>query len=209
MMPMRKIRNFLSLLISLIGPLTLIFLYAQALIRPQEHASFIFRAGAAIYIIEFLSIHSSGMLLKDHKDTPNKKIYGFFLLGFYAIFTVGFMASLNCWFIGIHFLLSLCTKIFMSRSVTDNINQSQIVFGVINLLCCTFIVVMLASVLKKAFPVPESIASLHVQGTSGLFVDIPQTLLAWGILYFSATVVFNVMMFFKHTPRTEKPSFES
>jgi hypothetical protein len=203
---MRKfsIIAFLSFSISLIGPLTLIFLYVQALIRPQGHASFMFQAGMATYIIEFLSIHSSGMLLAAHKDKQGKKFNRFFLLGLYAIFTVGFMVSLNCWFIGFYFLLSLCTKVFMSRSVEDDINTSQIAFSCINLLCCTFIVVVLASLLKKAFPVPESIISQHVKGTSGLFVDTPQTLLAWGILYFSFTVVFNIIMFSKHTPHAEK-----
>jgi hypothetical protein len=203
---MRKfhIIAFLSFLISLVGPLTLIFLYAQALIRPQGHASFIFQAGMATYIIEFLSIHSSGMLLGKHKDKRKKGLNQFFLFGFYVIFTVGLMVSLDCWFIGIYFILSLCAKVFMLRSVKDDINHSQIAFSAINLLGCTFVVAVLASFLKKAFPVPESIISQHVKGTSGLFVDIPQTLLAWGILYFSFAVVFNIIMFFKHTLHAEK-----
>lgn len=199
-----RIIAFLSFLMSLIGPLMLIFLYAQALVRPQEHAAFIFRAGMATYVIEFLSIHSSGMLFADHKDKKKKRYHRFFLLGIYAIFTIGFMILLDCLFIGFYFLLSSCTKIFMSRSVEDDINKSQIAFSVINLLCSTFIVVGLASLLKKIFPVPESIISQHAEGTSGLFVDTPQTLLVWGILYFSFTVVFNVMMFFKHPPHADK-----
>lgn len=203
-----RITACLSFLISLTGPVTLIVLYAQALIAPEEHASFIFRAGMAIYIIEFLSIHSSGMLSADHKPNKKRWFYRLPLLGFYAIFTIGFMIRLDCLFIGLYFLLSLCAKIFMSRSVKDDINQSQIVFSIINLLACTFIVIPLASLLKKAFPVPASVISQHAKGTSGLFVDTPQTLLVWGILYFFSTVVFNIVMFLKHTGHTVKASAE-
>ena len=205
LMKKSRIIAFLSFLFSLIGPVTLTFLYAQALIEPQGHASFIFRAGIAIYLIEFLSIHSSGMLLQDNKVKREKKFNRLFLLGFYAIFAFGLMFKLNCWFIGLHFILSLCTKVFLSRSIEDDINRSQIAFSGINLLCCTVIVVVLASFLKKTFPIPESITSQHVKGSSGLFVDIPQTLLTWGTLYFFFTVVFNITMFFKHTTNTEKP----
>lgn len=199
-----RITAFLSFLISLTGPVTLVALYAQALVRPEEHAAFIFRAGIATYIVEFLSIHSSGMLSGERKDKHKKKSDRFFLLGFYMIFIVGFMASLHCWFIGLYFILSLCTKVFMSQSVKDDINKSQIAFSAGNLLCCTLIVVALASFLRKAFPFPESILAQHPKGTSRLFVDTPQTLLAWGILYFSCTVVFNTIIFLKHTAQTEK-----
>lgn len=198
--------TFISFLVSLIGPLTLIFLYAQALIMPEEHAAFIFRAGMAIYFVEFLSIHSSGTLLSEHKDKQKKRFSRFFLFGFYMIFVFGFMASRHCWFIGLGFFLSLCAKVFMSRSVKDDINRTQISFAVINLLCSTFIVIVLASLLKRVFPMPESITSQRFEGTSGLFVDTPQTLLTWGILYFSFTVIFNIVMFFKHTSHPEKKS---
>ena len=209
MKPTKKFRitAYLSLLTSLIGPMTLIFLYSQALIRPQEHASFIFRAGMAIYIVEFLSIHSSGMLLQENKDKVKNKLIRSFLLGFYTIFIFAFMFMLTCLFIGLYFFLSLCTKVFMSRSVEDDINKSQIAFSIINLLCCTFIVVLLESFLEKAFPFPGSITSQQIKGSSGMFVDTPQTLLTWGILYFSFAFLFNIIMFFKHNPHTEKQSF--
>ncbi len=196
--------DFLSFLISLAGPATLIFLYAQALVRPEEYASFIFRVGMATYVIEFLSIHSSGMLFGNFKDKKKKWSYRFFLLGIYAIFVFGFMATLHCWFIGLYFFASLCAKIFLSKSVKDNINQSQIAFSCINLIGSTFMVIPLAPLLKKLFPISQSIISEHAGGASGLFVDTPQTLLTWGILYFSSTVVFNIIMFLKHTNHLEK-----
>jgi hypothetical protein len=186
------------------GPLTLVFLYTQALVFPEEHAGFIFRVGMAVYIIEFLSIHSSGMLLGVREVKQKKKVNRFFLLGLYAVFTIGFMFKLESWFIGLYFLLSLCAKVFMSRSVKDDINKSQIAFSAINLIGCTFIVVFLASLLKKAFPIPESVISQRAEGTSGLFVDTPQTLLVWGILYFCVTVVFNGILFMKHTDPSEQ-----
>ena len=202
MMPIRKfsVSEFLSFLISLTGPLTLVVLYAQALIRPQDHASFIFRAGIAIYLIEFLSIHSSGMLLGARGTAHKKKPSRFFLLGLYAVFTLGFMVKLDSWFIGLSFLLSLCAKVFLSRSVREDITRPQIAFSAVNLLFCTFIVVLPALLLKKMFPIPQSLIAEHANGFSGLFVDTPQTLLVWGILYFAITVLFNMLMFFKHTP---------
>jgi hypothetical protein len=188
---------FVSFLMSLFGPLTLVFLYAQALLRPEEHAAFIFRAGMAIYIIEFLSIHSSGMLSADHKSKKKRWFSRFALLGFYAIFTIGFMIGLDCLFIGLYFLLSLCAKLFISQSIKDDISRSQIAFSVINLIGCTFAVILLAPLLKKVFPVPHSVISQKSEGTSGLFVNTPQTLLAWGVLYFTFIIGFNSVMFYK------------
>ena len=193
---------FVLFLVSLLGPLTLIFLYGRALLRPEEYASFIFRAGMAMYIIEFLSIHSSGMLLGAARDKQKKKLNPFLLLGLYTIFVVGFMVVLHCWFIGLYFIGSLCAKIFVFQSVKDNINISQIVFNVINLLFSTFIVMGSASLLKRVFPIPESVLSQRAEGSSGLFVEIPQTLLVWGVLYFSFTIIFNTIMFFRHNAGT-------
>ncbi|MGI6271031.1 MAG: hypothetical protein ACOYLD_01630 [Anaerohalosphaeraceae bacterium] len=188
-----------SLLASLVGPVTLLFLYSRALLQPQEHASFIQRAGIAIYIVEFLSIHSSGMLLQDAQPKRKKEANRLFLFAVYTVFIFGSMFKLRCWFIGLYFFLSLCTKVFLSRCVADDITRSQLAFGCLNFLGCTFIVIILAPVLRNAFPLPQSIAAQHPNHASGLFVDTPQALLTWGILYFLAVLVFNIVVFLKHT----------
>lgn len=204
-----SVMAFISFLMSLFGPLTLVFIYTQALLRPEEHAAFIFRAGMAIYIIEFLSIHSSGMLLDDHKVKRKKKINRFFLLGFYAIFTIGFMFKLESGFIGLYFLISLCARLFLSQSIKDDISRSQIAFSICNLIGCTFAVILLAPLLKKMFPIPHSVIAQKSEGTSGLFVNTPQTLLVWGMLYFTFIIGFNSVMFYKCRRMTVKAEITS
>ena len=65
------------------------------------------------------------------------------------------------------------------------------------LLLSTFIVVFGAKLIAGWFPLPAEVTSARPPGQSGLFIDTPQTLMAWGVLYFMFMTVCELIIFRK------------
>lgn len=55
---------------------------------------------------------------------------------------------------------------------------------------------MSAGVIQILIPFPEAIYAAKPANSSGTFVDVPQTLLVWGVVYYAALIVWQ---FFQHT----------
>ena len=112
----------LFLVMSLIGNFFLCGLFLNTLLHPQ--ANVIFRTGMLIYLIEFLSIHSSGIAfgmrrkerVEQHAQFPpqfftrrlyrnilqaNRKIT---LVGFYAVFALALGYAFKNWSLPFYFL---------------------------------------------------------------------------------------------------------
>jgi hypothetical protein len=201
--------SFASFLGSLIGLLVLVCLYARALIWPQEYAQFVFRMGMMIFVIEFISIHSSGILsgtknnkLKDNNWNWAKMPSKLFLICLYGLFVFASMFALQSWLIGIVFFISLSQKILINRFIEEKERKIQILFPVINLFASVFIAELIGPFLKSSFPISSEISSQWTKGTSGSWVETPQKLLAWGILYFSFTIAFNIFIYIRYNWRS-------
>ena len=157
-----------SLGISLATNLFMVGLFCRALTHPAMFAEFIYKTGIIIFVIEFMSLHSSGMLLgsaatkRKSGQTPFPAKGRFVLLPFY-ILMVGVFAA-----------------------------------AIVMLLVSTFVVIFSAKFLADWFPLPAEVRAARPPDTSGLFVDTPQTLMAWGALYFSLMTVFEVLIYRKH-----------
>jgi hypothetical protein len=61
----------------------------------------------------------------------------------------------------------------------------------------TFVVVFSAPVLADWFPLQPEVTSARPSGQSGLFISTPQTLMAWGVIYFSLMTLCELMIFRK------------
>ncbi|MFQ5512272.1 MAG: hypothetical protein ACE5EO_10520 [Candidatus Krumholzibacteriia bacterium] len=48
-----------------------------------------------------------------------------------------------------------------------------------------------------SFPFPPEVKSARPSGQGGLFVDTPQTLMAWGVIYFALMTLCELMIFRK------------
>ena len=206
-------KAYFSFIASILGPLGLIFLYAQALLQPEKHGEFIYKAGMALFMVEFITIHSTGTLLIDHgKQGIQKKSTKFFILGFYCLCILGFSFGLKTYFIGIYFIVSLCSKVFMGKIAKgEQAKQVKKLLGItaINFLLATALTIPMASFLEKTFPIANSIRALKSDNSSGLFVDTPQTLMAWGIFYFSFTVILNLIVFYKERKKSQVITIEN
>jgi hypothetical protein len=71
----------------------------------------------------------------------------------------------------------------------------------------TFIVVFSASYLADWFHFSAEVKSARPSGQSGLFINTPQTLMAWGVIYFSLMTLCEILIFRKSVTRSrETPS---
>ena len=78
------------------------------------------------------------------------------------------------------------------------------------LLLSTVLVMIGAPLLADWFPFSAEVKSARPSGQSGLFVNTPQTLMAWGVIYFTLITLCELMIFRKsvrdsggHIPVTE------
>jgi hypothetical protein len=65
------------------------------------------------------------------------------------------------------------------------------------LLLSVFLVVFGAQLIADWSPFPQEVTSARPSGQSGLFIDTPQTLMAWGVIYFFLITVCEIMIFRK------------
>ena len=182
-------------LIALISYGSIVFLYVQALANPLDHIDFIYGFGMFIFIAEFLSIHSSAML------TGLKNIrQAYSLTAFYMIFAVAFSVALGTYYPALILILSITAKSILAttpqiRSAPSSsgiTHDSTIVSTAVIFLSTAFAVGLFGWVIAVFIPFPEAVYASKPANASGIFVDMPQTLLAWGILYYSLLIIWQV-----------------
>ena len=131
------------------------------------------------------------------------------LFVFYGMFIVVFAAMTGQWLGAVYFLVSLGGKVAYSKSINAEERLKPVAAGIAMLLLSTFTVVFTAGLLKKMFPFPHEVLSARPPGQSGLFIDSPQTLLVWGILYFSLMTLCEILIFRKSHGKATQTSFTS
>ena len=196
---MPAIEDYFSLTISQFGNLSLVAIFAAALFFPQKYGHFIFSTGLLIFIIEFLNIHSAG--LGQHQPAssskPQKiflnffKIFGIFM---YMVFIIAVSIVFKNYFLPLYFFISLISK-FYSQKYPQRYSPSAIL--TVWFLASVFIVAFSSKLLVQLIKFPDAVLSLKPQGSSGLFIDYPQTLLIWGITYFLGAAIIDAFIFYR------------
>lgn len=191
----------LSLFLAVASNVFLVGLFYRALTSPVTFTDFIYRTGIMIFMIEFMTLHSSGMLFGSAQQerrtgkrvmTTRVKVAMF---AFYNLMVLAFASFTGQWLAALYFAVSLGGKAVFSRSIDPQKRLAPVAAGVTMLLLSTFAVVLGAKLLADWFPFPAAVRSARPPGQSGLFVSTPQTLMAWGVLYFSLMSVCEVMIF--------------
>lgn len=204
--------NIISIVISVAGNLSLAWIFLRALIYPFEHAEFIFNTGLLFFLVEFLSVHSSGMFINmpHGRDdaTAEKWLSGWsdprigkwlgvrgtkiFILSIYTLLVGIFAAVFKNWFIPGYFFISLTSKIFGRRAIP----HKWIIFAQIFIFLGSLVLIgMLSEQIVHFFPLPPEIFVHKPPAASGTFVDNPQTLLVWGVFYFSLLILLEIALF--------------
>jgi len=190
----------LSLILAIATNLFLAGLFYRALTHPVDFTDFIYKTGIMIFMIEFMSLHSSGMFFgAAHDQKGGKSVMTLrlkiTLMAFYGMFIVVFAAITGQWLTALYFVVSLGSKATYSRSIDVEKRLTPVAAGIAMLLLSTFLVVFTASLLADWFPFPAEVRAAKPSGQSGLFIDKPQTLMAWGVIYFVLITFCEILIF--------------
>lgn len=196
----QSINRTLSSAAAIVGNLSLVWLFFSALLWPQDHIAFIGSTGAAIFLFEFLSIHSTGMLMNaDVVGSVWKgRRFGFLLLAVYVLFTGAFYLSFRNLTMPIMFLVSVVSKLFGAR-VSDQ-QMKRAVLPMFPFIGWSFVVfVIMPGIWTRLFILPQDIAFRPSGGgqATGLMVDHPQLVLVWGMFYFLTLALMETYFFLK------------
>ena len=203
-----------ALVSSIGGNIVLAGLFLRALLDPIAHATFIAQTGLWLFLVELLSIFVSGgagagSRLKRAGDILNNAI-GFFAVSVFAL-AFGWALFGNV-YLPLIFLGSTFSKMIGRRAAPD---RSVVTYSIPLLLGSVFIVfvVLGPELLVRLFPFPETfdqyapvewVAQRQRGEISGEFVERPQTMLAWGIIYYSLAAVIEAAL--SRKARRQSPS---
>ncbi len=174
------------------------FAYLAVWISPQSFDPSLLKILMLGMVIEFLLIHSfafMGLLSQpdDHTDTKRKRGrfrrslvvlgFGLFYLGFAAALAMAFDSTGPVWTFGWLILSRLASVWFGGASSFEASQRAMSRWGISVLLYILGVVMTSLLPLPRLGLTPDVIATLGIPG-SGLWVDSPQKLLAFGALYF-------------------------
>jgi len=203
---MKPFEDYLSLILSLIGSFSLVWLFSSALISPEQN-TFILKSGVLLFLVEFLSVHSSVMAMGVRKREEDKNIVFFYhvkgpkfvqrnpkfmMVFIYSLFILTYALIFKNWFIPVYFFISLLIKFYGNKATHD---RFKVGLTVILFVVSFLIILPFSGLLSRAFPIEEELIGEKIG--SGLLVDVPQVVLAWGVLYFFLGSVIEGILFFK------------
>lgn len=171
--------------------------------NPVYFKDFIYKTGIMIFMIEFMSLHSSGMFFgaAQKEGKTGKKVMTLkvkiVMFAFYNVIVITFASATGQWLAALYFVISLASKAIYSRSIDAEQRLAPVAAGIAMLLLSTCLVIFGAQFLANWFPFPPEVTSARPSGQSGLFIDTPQTLMAWGMIYFSLMTLCELMIFRK------------
>lgn len=177
---------FKRLLIPLVSYGGIVIFSVLAALHPEDHINFIFNAGLFLFVSEFIALHSSVLLF----STMNKR-GKLTLFCAYSLLIVAFAIATQSLYIGLLFIISLFTKVLIGTT-SDRSKQgigSTFIQPISIFLGTAFASVLLAPIITILIPISESVMAHKVPNSSGLFVDTPQVLLFWIILYYTSLIV--------------------
>ena len=197
-------QRVLVLILAVGGNLFLVWLFSSALLYPLQHTELIFQTGIWIFLIEFMGISSGKLLLRG--ISPIRKIQEILSFLVFAAFAFGFGIVLRNLYYPTIFIISFAAKSFGNRATPGH---SKTASNILIFLVSLAIVFFLFSpkFWISQFPFPEKVFdsmpdNLKIQrihgGSSGEFIDHPQTLLIWGALYYSLLAALEIAMFWRN-----------
>lgn len=167
----------------------IVYLFVSGLVNPESHINFIYNVGIFVFVTEFLSVHSAIMLSSPKWKFSQKAM----LVGFYAFFVLAISLATNTFYPAILFMLSLAAKTFGRPPQ----NQIQLIWPVVIFMCAVGLSVLFASAVSALFSFPPEVIAQKPAGSSGLFVEQPQSLLLWGILYYGGLVGLDIWQYLR------------
>lgn len=187
--------KLLKPLAAFVSSVAIIAYFVQALLFPEANASWIYSSAIIIFVVEFLSIHSTAMMMGG-VISKNKKKNATYLFFFYLFFTIVLTVVFKNYILPFFFILSTFIKLFTVEYL--EVKKVYLFIAVFSFLIPLILVLISAPFLENLFPFPQEVLLAKPKEATGLFVDVPQTILAWGVIYFSAQFLINLFLLIKN-----------
>lgn len=196
-----KLEELPALIVSVIGCLFLSGLFLRAILSPAEHADFILKTGILIFVIEFLTMHSSVMLGKRDEIEQKgwKAFFGkMFFIILYSLFAIGTGYGTQNWILPLVFFISLVAKVFGKKATKD-----MTWFPVILLMAAQMLAIFPGQLLQTYAPLETELYDAIMARSSGM-ENIPLFFIIWGVIYYFLFAVVEIILFFWKKPLGEK-----
>lgn len=180
-MSQNDVSRIIASIVSYLVPLGL---FIQALLFPERAVDFLYHGAIAVFIAEFLSIHSAFMLADKQIKFTNKLT----LVGVYSFFMTIFSAAIGTFIPAIVFICSLVAKLLVSRVKEQ---KRMPVTEVLVFMGTVFLVIPIGNFIGT----PTDVATARPQDAGGLFGDNPLLIAIWGVLYFGLLIFLEVRSF--------------
>lgn len=192
----------ISFALSLAGNIFLAGIFVSSLLHPEIKSLF-YQTGAFMYIMEFLSIHSSGIafgIRKHEHQNSQQKFANFFsvpglknflrtnqkfsLVFFYTLFATGIGIIASAWYVPLYFFVSIAIKFFGKKALGDEL---RIGLPVLLFIMATIISFIILPFFTKIFS----------YGAKSVLTDSSGAFMAWGIVYFVSLSFAEIVLFIK------------
>jgi len=174
-------RKVMSLIIPVINYGIILYMFINAAINPENNISFIYGYAMFIFLGEFLSIHSTGTLLSP--GSRGDKIL-FLLIYMFFIFILSLV--FNTFYPLLVIALSITAKIFIAGNKEK---MQSLGLQIITFVFTTFFAFLSSAILTQFTRFPASVLLQSQNNGSGGFFYTPETLVIWGIIYFSVLII--------------------
>lgn len=192
-------KTTLALILSVGGNLFLAGWFLIALLNPIAHVNFIVQTGLWLFLVEFFSIFVSGF----GERSIRFRFANILSTAFMFAIAFGWLFLGNI-YLPLIFLGSTLAKIFGQQATSG---ESYRIYAIPLFLGSTLAVSMIGPEFwVNLFPFPENFSQFQPADwakriesgeISGEFVERPQTMLVWGIIYFTLVAVIEFALFKK------------
>lgn len=172
--------------------LLVIIPFVNALINPSTQIDFIYKGAMAVFIFEMLTLVLTFFVFAFVKNAP-AWVAVLMVLVFIAV-GFGWVLAINVSNTVLYiFIASLVRQLYLGKKSKDALNRIGALKLLIFLLI-TISVILLSSLIALLVPFSEELISLNPNPASGgVFVDNPQVLLVWGIIYFLLSTLVDIV----------------
>lgn len=182
------ILNLCKAIIPVASYLFILLIFWAALANPEANIKFIYNYAVFIFIAEFIGIHSTGFF-----SSSSSVSFKILLIFVYLFFIVTFSLVFAAYQPAIILALSIIAKAFNKNSMMSGIYAANFLLFI----GTTFLVVFGSFAIYYFIPFSEEVLSQAPRNASGLFVEVPQTLIVWGLIYFTSLIVIQILFAFK------------
>ena len=163
--------------------------FLNSIFNPINNINFIYKGSFALFLFEFIAVAADITFSDIDSVNVSVKVFGkevqginkrVSLISFFLILALVYSFIINSPQLTLFLIVSILIKAFQKSSNSDSNIATK---GLALFISSIFLAIPLGIIASRIFPFPKEVILNNPGNMSGLFVDTPQTLLVWGLLY--------------------------